>query len=263
MKKLFLFALAAIFSVGVQAQGTPTVITEQPAGTAVNFKREAGNMFAVVKNKETQKPELTVFDLAKLAENGQGAGDLVMVTAPDGKTVYLKYTLSFATFIKSDKLNSWVKGTKEGNTITIPSEQYLLYGKADDGEYGLQLGYMEVKDGQFAPVEGDIMYTLEGNTLKLEGTYVEHTDEGKARVKILGGYWSDSKQFFCGDALTVFTGDPTGIETIATDNNKQVLGETYYDLSGRRLAKIGNGVTIKNVKYADGTTKSVKVVSYK
>ena len=55
MKKLFLFALAAIFSVGVQAQGTPTVITEQPAGTAVNFKREAGNMFAVVKNKETQK----------------------------------------------------------------------------------------------------------------------------------------------------------------------------------------------------------------
>ena len=48
--------------------------------------------------------------------------------------------------LKGDKLNAWIKGTKEGNTITIPSGQFLIYGKADDGEYGLQVGYMELID---------------------------------------------------------------------------------------------------------------------
>ena len=46
---------------------------------------------------------------------------LTVVTAADGKTVYLKYVLSYASYIKDDQAGGWVKGTKNGNTITVPA----------------------------------------------------------------------------------------------------------------------------------------------
>ena len=153
--------------------------------------------------------------------------------------------MSYATCLKSDKLNAWIKGTKEGNTITIPSGQFLIYGKADDGEYGLQVGYMELIDGKFTPVDGDIKYIIDGNTIKLDGTMVQKDEAGNAKIKILAGYWSDNRLFYCGDALTVGTNDPAGVKSVATDTNKDVVNETYFDLSGRKLSKIGRGLTIK------------------
>ena len=89
MRKLLFFALAAIFSIQTQAQSAPTIIKEQPAGTAVNYKRISGYMLAIMKNKETQQAEITMSDLEKLAENKEGVGDLVVVTDADGKTVYI------------------------------------------------------------------------------------------------------------------------------------------------------------------------------
>ena len=80
---------------------------------------------------------------------------------------------------------------------------------------------------------------------------------------MVAGYWSDDNSLFCGDITTVFSTDPTGIETVAAGANKQVVGETYFDLSGRKLSKAGKGVSIKNVKFVDGTTKSVKVINNK
>ena len=50
-------------------------------------------MLAIMKNKETQQAEITMFDLEKLAENKEGVGDLVVVTDADGKTVYIKICL--------------------------------------------------------------------------------------------------------------------------------------------------------------------------
>ena len=263
MRKLLFFALAAIFSIQTQAQSAPTIIKEQPAGTAVNYKRISGYMLAIIKNKDTEQAEITTYDLAQLAENKEGVGDLVVVTDADGKTVYIKYALSYATCLKGDKLNAWIKGTKEGNTITIPSGQFLIYGKADDGEYGLQVGYMELIDGKFTPVDGDIKYIIDGYTIKLDDTMVQKDEAGNAKIKILAGYWSDNRLFFCGDALTVGTNDPAGVKSVVTDTNKDVVNETYFDLSGRKLSKIGRGLTIKTVRYTDGTTKSVKVVNTK
>lgn len=106
MRKLLFFALAAIFSIQTQAQSAPTIIKEQPAGTAVNYKRISSYMLAIMKNKETEQAEITTYDLAQLAENKDGVGDLVVVTDADGKTVYIKYALSYATRVKYDKLNT-------------------------------------------------------------------------------------------------------------------------------------------------------------
>ena len=254
MKKLLLLALVAFFGVSAQAQDKPEVITEKPAGTETVYKRVSGKMFAI------QNGKLSIFDIAKLAENDQPAGDLTVITAADGKTVYLKYVLSYASYIKDDKAGGWVKGTKNGNTITVPAGQYILYGQFEDGEYGIRVGYMELKGKNFEVLDDDITFTIDGNTAVLNGTIMEGESQEDFKLKMLGGYWSDDQSFFCGDVETVFSTDPTGIETVERGANKQVVGETYFDLSGRQLSKAGKGVAIKSIKFADGTTKSVKYI---
>ena len=254
MKKLLLLALVAFFGVSAQAQDKPEVITEKPAGTETVYKRVSGKMLAI------QNKKLSIFDLAKLAENDQPAGDLTVITAADGKTVYLKYVLSYASYIKDDKAGGWVKGTKNGNTITVPAGQYILYGEFEDGEYGIRVGYLELKGNNFEVLNDDITFTIDGNTAVLNGTIMEGESQEDLRLKMLGGYWSDDQSFFCGDVETVFSGASTGIETVERGANKQVVGETYFDLSGRQLSKAGKGVAIKSIKFADGTTKSVKYI---
>ena len=254
MKKLLLLALVAFFGVSAQAQDKPEVITEKPAGTETVYKRVSGKMFAI------QNGKLSIFDIAKLAENDQPAGDLTVITAADGKTVYLKYVLSYASYIKDDKAGGWVKGTKNGNTITVPAGQYILYGEFEDGEYGIRVGYLELKGSNFEVLNDDITFTIDGNTAVLNGTIMEGESQEDLKLKMLGGYWSDDQSFFCGDVETVFSTNPTGIETVERGANKQVVGETYFDLSGRQLSKAGKGVAIKSIKFADGTTKSVKYI---
>ena len=254
MKKLLLLALVAFFGVSAQAQDKPEVITEKPAGTETVYKRVSGKMFFIRDKK------LSIADLAKLAEQDQAAGDLTVVTAADGKTVYLKYVLSYASYIKDDKAGGWVKGTKNGNTITVPAGQYILYGEFEDGEYGIRVGYLEFKNGKFEVLNDDITFTIDGKTAVLNGTIMEGETQEDLKLKILGGYWSDDESFFCGDVETVFSTDPTGIETVERGAKKQVVGETYFDLSGRQLSKAGKGVAIKSIKFADGTTKSVKYI---
>ena len=253
MKKILLFALVAILGISAQAQGKPEVIKDQPDGTEMVYKRVSGKMFTIKSGK------INIFDLKTLAENDQPAGDLKVVTAADGKTVYLKYVLSFASYIKDDQAGGWVKGTKEGNKITIPAGQYIMYGKYEDGEYGARVGYMEYKNDKFEVSNEPITFTLEGNTAKLDGTYMESSQDN-IKLKILGGYWSDNNGFFCGDVETLCSTDPAGIENIEKADNKQIVGETYFDLSGRKLSEAGKGIVIKNIKFADGTTKTIKYI---
>ena len=219
MKKFLLFALVAILGISAQAQGKPEVIKDQPAGSETVYKRVSGKMFTIKSGK------INIFDLKTLAENDQPAGDLKVVTAADGKTVYLKYVLSFASYIKDDQAGGWVKGTKEGNKITIPAGQYILYGQFEDGEYGICVGYLELKNGKFEVSNEPITFTLDGITAKLDGTYME-------------GESQDEKA-----------------------DNKQVVGETYFDLSGRKLSEAGKGIVLKSIKFADGTTKTVKYIN--
>ncbi|WP_454891722.1 hypothetical protein, partial [Alloprevotella tannerae] len=174
---------------------------------------------------------------------------------------YLKYVLSYASYIKDDQAGGWVKGTKEGNKITVPAGQYILYGQFDDGEYGLCVGYLELKNGKFEVSNEPITFTLDGITAKLDGTYMEGESQDNLKLKMLGGYWSDDKSFCCGDVGTLFSTDPSSIETVEKADNKQVVGETYFDLSGRKLSEAGKGIVIKSIKFADGTTKTVKYIN--
>ena len=102
MKKFLLFALVAILGISAQAQGKPEVIKDQPAGSETVYKRVSGKMFAI------QSGKINIFDLKTLAENDQPAGDLKVVTAADGKTVYLKYVCAFLRLLYQGRSSRWL-----------------------------------------------------------------------------------------------------------------------------------------------------------
>mgnify|MGYP005939604899 CR=1 FL=1 len=51
----------------------------------------------------------------------------------------------------------------------------------------------------------------------------------------------------------------TGIDKVE-NGNENVVSTNYYDLSGRRINNAYKGISIKVMKYADGTSKAVKVM---
>ena len=75
----------------------------------------------------------TVF-MGNLYFTNQSGNALEMVVAPDGKTIYIKDLISSAT------AGTWIKGTREGNSIHIPMGQPILYNKSFDDYLVLGIG---------------------------------------------------------------------------------------------------------------------------
>ena len=126
-------------------------------------------------------------------------GVTTMVETADGE-VYIKDFICFAG------VGTWVKGTIEGNTITIPMNQ-VVYFMPTYG-YGLRLGvcsYNEADDA-FVEVDADnvtLTVDAEGN-IALEGT--GDPEEGGNFVALF--YTDDDSFSGYGDYETVFTYDP-------------------------------------------------------
>lgn len=52
--------------------------------------------------------------------------------------------------------------------------------------------------------------------------------------------------------------DTTGIDSL-TNNSSEVMVVDYHDINGRKLNKIGNGITI--IRYSDGSVRKVIVTN--
>jgi hypothetical protein len=126
-------------------------------------------------------------------------GVTTMVETADGE-VYIKDFICFAG------VGTWVKGTIEGNTITIPMNQ-VVYFMPTYG-YGLRLGvcsYNEAEDAFVEVAADNVTLTVdaEGN-ITLEGT--GDPEEGGNFVALF--YTDDNTFSGYGDYETVFTYDP-------------------------------------------------------
>ena len=51
------------------------------------------------------------------------------------------------------------------------------------------------------------------------------------------------------------------VKAIEENSSTQAVNETYYDISGRKLSKSVKGITIKTIKYNNGTQKSTKSIN--
>lgn len=96
-----------------------TVITEQPEGEVATYARKGGAYYTF---------------WGYVIEETQSGTSIRVVTAPDGKTVYMENPISIAQV----EGGVWVKGTKEGNKIHMPLKQCILYSEEEG--YGYMTG---------------------------------------------------------------------------------------------------------------------------
>ncbi len=95
-------------------------------------------------------------------------------------------------------------------------------------------------------------------TANFDGSYTQDSGD-----YIYSGYSSDGIHAYvdykyCNFEISAPV--PTGINNVETSTDKEAVSVEYYDLSGRRISAAEKGVSIKVEKYADGTSKAVKVM---
>lgn len=175
-------------------------------------------------------------------------GDVEIVECEDG-TVYVK------NLVSEYKTGAWVKGTIEGNTLTIPVDQPVSYSST-------YMTTLSIYWGIYTPGVGfdkdlskeNITFTIDGDVIKMEGT-----DD----YNFVGVFWDDDDSFTgYGDYNTVWTLDteynpslyelvtlPAGVET----ENWYLIGYTYssgaYNMYKARpeVAFDGDDVYVKGI----------------
>ncbi|MBQ9230056.1 MAG: choice-of-anchor J domain-containing protein [Prevotella sp.] len=172
-------------------------------------------------------------------------GEVDVVECEDG-TVYIKNIVS--NFIA----NNWVKGTKSGNTITIPVGQVQHYNASYRVAYTLWWGLTSGEgDNEFTKdtSKENITFTVDGNTISLVGSDVDHP---------IGMFYDYSgSTYFDGEAdyNTVFTyaHEYVPIEKVTITLPEGVATETWYT-QGSTYANSGSSKFKSTVTYAkDGS----------
>lgn len=138
--------------------------------------------------------------------------------------------------------DTWMLGMFDNNNMIIFSYQtatdYIAYMFSD-------------ADGYFQD-NGTLAYNSLDNTYKL--------NSNSMLIDII--YDSQQKQYMpYSNILTnmAIGASTTGISKVE-NGNENVVSTNYYDLSGRRINGASKGISIKVMKYADGTSKAVKVM---
>lgn len=127
----------------------------------------------------------------------------VVTIIEDGDNVYIKNPITRLTN------GVWVRGTKSGNTITVPAHQPLSYSSQYGTTISLRWGVITAAGkAQAADDHAEAFtFTVSGNVWTLEGTtkYVQGAD-----TYYMGYFWDDdNSNAGYGDAETILTYDDT------------------------------------------------------
>ena len=172
------------------------IITEPGEGTTKFYKRSGGGYYA-------QSQSLYFYDQSSL-------DFLETVEAEDG-TVYFKNLVGKYT------TGAWVKGTKSGNTITIPTHQPLNYNSTYQTTISLRWGTY-TDDFVAADTIADVFtFVIDGDSIALQGT--------EKLGDFMGVFWDDDNTF-------------TGYGDFST-----VLREFTFEPKSRELVELPEGVT--------------------
>ncbi len=225
-----------------QVQGDPSaIITEIPTTAEVKSYARSGSYHAYNSG---------VYTLASQS----GYTEIAF----DGNDVYIKNPIT------GYSSGSWIKGTKNGNTITVPLGQFLAYFESEG--YGLYITLAQLTTsssygftGTNLTTETEITYTIDGNTISLNGT-----DE----TKVLTVAWSDDNTVYNygapgGNYNTVYTLDegyepptaqtePIELPTGVTAEDWYADGVNYYPTSSStptaaKVAFDGNDVYVSGI----------------
>ena len=191
----------------------PTVITEQPEGDLVYYKR-SGSFYDY--DDRVVKPQM---------------GVVSMVYDPDGITVYIK------DLVYNDGNGAWVKGTIANGKVTVPMGQYTYtYYNENTGDYlyGVLLTWSYITQeydeyyGEYYPkfnanpTVTEVTYTIDGDNLVLDNTF--GTSDGIGATG-LGEMWDDEDWGWGTEWNTVFT--PTEYPPTLIEEQPQGTLMTY------------------------------------
>ena len=163
---------------------------------------------------------------------GEQSGKTEIVETTDG-VVYIK------NFISNVNTGAWVKGTKNGNTITVSAGQVIYYGTSY-GLYIAKCSYVDDETG-WAEVDGDITLTVDGNTISLDNTDEDHP---------VAAFWTDDNSFSgYGDYATVFSYDPDYVAPTLVELPEGAVVETWYN-NATKVTNSGNTPVETSAKIA-------------
>ncbi len=170
-------------------------------------------------------------------------GHVTIVETPDG-AVYVKDIISHYA------QNSWVRGAKSGNTLTIPVGQPLTY----DTQYGITLSlHWGTTDNNWGMLDTqDVTFTINGSTLSLENS---------SASSYIGAFWDGGYNTFSGwgDYNTMWTLDenytpasqdlvtlPSGIATQEWYSEGTIYEGDNFE-SNVTVAKNANDIYVKGI----------------
>lgn len=137
--------------------------------------------------------------------------------------------------------NVWLLGYFENNDMTINSYQVATDNCAFFFINQISSSLQE---------EGTLTYNSNDKTYEL-GSDMAFAD-------ILVGY---DGELYLSDLLTNMVINEEGTTSISSvENSNDAVSTEYFDLSSRRINNADKGISIMRMKYADGTTKAVKVM---
>ena len=214
------------------------VIDERPEGEVKYYRRTGNSLY--VGNR-------TLFE-------GQQEGLIEVVYGQNGE-VYLKNVVCFMG------LDTYVKGTISGNTITVPMGQKVYYWERF--EYGAELSFVNVERNDDGIVEStyagardeattEATYTIDGNTITLNGTDANH---------LLGFVWDDDDSWSgCGEFNTTLTYEPNDAVTPPASSDDYHYWGKYSNESRTTLNtmagvyKLGNDVYFRGIACGNAGT---------
>ena len=189
----------------------------------------------------------TAFFYASGVYDAEQSGVVTIVECEDAGTVYIKDPISRYS------QNSWVKGTKDGNTITVAGGQPLAWNANYSTTLGLYWANVQstATGNTYTKGEGDITFTVddEAGTITLDGS---------SQDKIIAVFWDDDNSWSgYGDYSTVWTlnteYEPASTDPIVLPDGAEVQN-WYADGTGSAavptdvmVAFVGNEVYISGL----------------
>lgn len=123
------------------------------------------------------------------------------------------------------------------------------------------MGYYGIENNQAVPVNPsvDVTYTINDDKITLDAPKNDKT-------YLLSCIAADGTWF----RMSEYTGavytlnkekTPNDIKKTNKENESNITNEVYYDLSGRKTSKSTKGVTIKLIKFNNGTQRCIKSIN--
>ncbi|MBR6981558.1 MAG: choice-of-anchor J domain-containing protein [Prevotella sp.] len=152
------------------------------------------------------------------------SGNIQIVECEDG-------TIYFKDIVSTVSMGSWVKGTKDGNTITVPAKQPVYY--SSDYQATISLRWVKKSGSDFTAYDeysDHITFTIEDGKYKLEGT---------SEDIFIGYIWDDDNTITgYGDFETVYTfsHDYEAPKVVTITAPADLVTESWY-IKGRQYSE--------------------------